>query len=144
MKLLKQQLASNSSKKSLNRDKKLWCLTIGYISFPETVFKLTSVRYKLVQIANLSFRWSVVTKAAGLDNAGSKWSREAQTKFVPRGLRQGSIINESQKHCKKRDLSHTLPLAPLGGELRFEMTNTIQTHQFIAKVLYRTQVKLYN
>ncbi|MBR3877747.1 MAG: hypothetical protein IKJ23_06155, partial [Bacteroidaceae bacterium] len=84
------------------------------------------------------------TKAAGLDNAGSKWSREAQTKFVPRGLRQGSIINESQKHCKKRDLSHTLPLAPLGGELRFEMTNTIQTHQFIAKVLYRTQVKLYN
>ncbi|MBR3877589.1 MAG: hypothetical protein IKJ23_05350, partial [Bacteroidaceae bacterium] len=45
------------------------------------------------------------TKAAGLDNAGSKWSREAQTKFVPRGLRQGSIINESQKHCKKkRDL----------------------------------------
>ena len=47
---------------------------------------------------------------------------------------------KSQKHCKKRDLSHTLPLAPLGGELRFEMTNTIQTHQFIAKILYRTQV----
>ena len=49
---------------------------------------------------------------------------------------------KSQKHCKKRDLSHTLPLAPLGGELRFEMTNTIQTHQFIAKILYRTQVNI--
>ena len=49
---------------------------------------------------------------------------------------------ETEKHCKKRDLSHTLPLAPLGGELRFEMTNTIQTHQFIAKILYRTQVKI--
>ena len=31
--------------------------------------------------------------AAGIDNAASKWSRAAQTKFVPRGLRQGSIIN---------------------------------------------------
>ena len=47
------------------------------------------------------------TKAAGLDNAGSKWSREAQTKFVPRGLRQGSIINESQKYCEIREFSHT-------------------------------------
>ena len=104
---------------------------------------LTSVRYKLVQIANLSFRWSVATKAAGLDNAGSKWSREAQTKFVPRGLRQGSIINKSQTIRDNRDVSHTLPLAPLGGELRFEMTNTIQTHQFIAKILYRTQVNIF-
>ncbi|MBR3877593.1 MAG: hypothetical protein IKJ23_05370 [Bacteroidaceae bacterium] len=59
-------------------------------------------------------------KAAGLDNAGSKWSREAQTKFVPRGLRQGSIINESQQYHEIRDLSHTLPL---GGKLRFEMTD---------------------
>ena len=50
---------------------------------------------------------------------------------------------ETEKHCKKRDLSHTLPLAPLGGELRFEMTNIIQTHQFIAKILYRTQVIYY-
>ena len=57
-----------------------------------------SVRYKAVKTANLLFRWSIATKAAGLDNAGSKWSREAQTKFVPRGLRQGSIINASQKN----------------------------------------------
>ena len=58
------------------------------------------------------------TKAAGLDNAGSKWSREAQTKFVPRGLQQGSIINESQKHCKKRERSH---FAERGGGRRSQM-----------------------
>ena len=70
-------------------------------------------RYKLAQIANLSFRWSVATKAAGLDNAGSKWSREAQTKFVPRGLRQGSIINESQTIRDNRDVSHTFDMTKL-------------------------------
>ena len=43
----------------------------------------------------LSSRQSVATNAAGIDNTGSKWSREAQTKFVPRGLRQDSIINGS-------------------------------------------------
>ena len=35
--------------------------------------------------------------AAGIDNADSKWSREAQTEFVSRGLRQGGIINGSEK-----------------------------------------------
>ena len=54
---------------------------------------LTWVRYKFNQIANLSSRQSVATNAAGIDNAGSKWSREAQTKFVQRGLRKDSIIN---------------------------------------------------
>ena len=28
-----------------------------------------------------------------IDNACRKWSRVAQTKFVPRGLREASIIN---------------------------------------------------
>ena len=46
-------------------------------------------------IAYLSSRQSAAPNAAGIDNAGSKWSREAQTKFVPRGLRQDSIINGS-------------------------------------------------
>ncbi|MBO7290513.1 MAG: hypothetical protein J6U62_03530, partial [Bacteroidaceae bacterium] len=31
-----------------------------------------------------------------------KWSREAQTKFVPRGLRQDSIINGSLFHCNRK------------------------------------------
>ncbi|MBO7290857.1 MAG: hypothetical protein J6U62_05290, partial [Bacteroidaceae bacterium] len=44
----------------------------------------------------------VATNAAGIDNAGSKWSREAQTKFVPRGLRQDSIINGSLFHCNRK------------------------------------------
>ncbi|MBQ2808292.1 MAG: hypothetical protein IJF06_04225, partial [Bacteroidaceae bacterium] len=35
-------------------------------------------------------------------NAGSKWSREAQTKFVPRGLRQDSIINGSLFHYNRK------------------------------------------
>ncbi|MBR3616200.1 MAG: hypothetical protein IKL56_06215, partial [Bacteroidaceae bacterium] len=34
--------------------------------------------------------------------AGSKWSREAQTKFVPRGLRQDSIINGSLFHYNRK------------------------------------------
>ena len=71
-----------------------------------------SVRYKAVKTANLLFRWSIATKAAGLDNAGSKWSREAQTKFVPRGLRQGSIINKSQKNAK-HEISH-IDFSPFG------------------------------
>ena len=49
----------------------------------------------LAPTAYLSFRQSAAPNAAGIDNAGSKWSREAQTKFVPRGLRQDSIINGS-------------------------------------------------
>ena len=86
--------------KTKKSPKFLWNSSNGAYGISISVCILTSVRYKLVQIANLSFRWSVATKAAGLDNAGSKWSREAQTKFVPRGLRQGSIINESQNIAK--------------------------------------------
>ena len=80
--------------------------------------RFTMFRSSLYRIQSKDERAKM--KAAGLDNAGSKWSREAQTKFVPRGLRQGSIINESQKYHEIRDLSHRLPL---GGKLRFEMTD---------------------
>ena len=31
----------------------------------------------------VEYQTSVATNAADIDNAGSKWSREAQTKFVP-------------------------------------------------------------
>ena len=58
------------------------------------------------------------------------------------GYGKAALSMNLKNIAKKRDLSHTLPLAPLGGELRFEMTNTIQTHEFIAKILYRTQVKI--
>ena len=51
----------------------------------------------------MSFRQSVATNATDIDNAGSKWSREAQTKFVPRGLRQDSIINGSLFHYNRKD-----------------------------------------
>ena len=59
-------------------------------------------RLPLLVIAQLSSRQSVATNAAGIDNAGSKWSREAQTKFVPRGLRQDSIINGSLFHYNRK------------------------------------------
>ena len=49
-----------------------------------------------------SSRQSAAPNAAGIDNAGSKWSREAQTKFVPRGLRQDSIINGSLFHYNRK------------------------------------------
>ena len=52
----------------------------------------------------LSSRQSAATNAAGIDNAGSKWSREAQTKFVPRGLRQDSIINGSLFHDNNEEI----------------------------------------
>ena len=66
-------------------------------------------------IAQLSSRQSVATNAAGIDNAGSKWSREAQTKFVPRGLRQDSIINGSLFHnyCKYFADPHLFATEPL-------------------------------
>ena len=50
----------------------------------------------------VEYQTSVATNAAGIDNAGSKWSREAQTKFVPRGLRQDSIINGSLFHYNRK------------------------------------------
>ena len=68
----------------------------------------------LLVIAQLSSRQSVATNAAGIDNAGSKWSREAQTKFVPRGLRQDSIINGSLFHYNRKYFAgpHFLLLSP--------------------------------
>ena len=49
----------------------------------------------------VEYQTSVATNAAGIDNAGSKWSREAQTKFVPRGLRQDNFINGSLFHYNR-------------------------------------------
>ena len=50
----------------------------------------------------VEYQTSVATNAAGIDNAGSKWSREEQTKFVPRGLRQDSIINGALFHYNRK------------------------------------------
>ena len=65
----------------------------------------------------VEYQTSVATNAAGIDNAGSKWSREAQTKFVPRGLRQDCIINGSLFHYNRKYFlnPHLFATEPIKG-----------------------------
>ena len=70
----------------------------------------------------VEYQTSVATNAAGIDNAGSKWSREAHTKFVPPGLRQDSIINESFFHYNRKYFlnPHLFASEPLFGRKPFQ------------------------
>ena len=54
-----------------------------------------------------------------------------------------AALSMNLKNIAKKEISHICCLWPLwAANSVSRMTNTIQTHQFIAKILYRTQVKI--